>query len=246
MKKTADGIIKNTPKYLWFLILSYSMVIAISNWFDARLVEIFGMVISPGALIFPITFLLSDMITEVYGYKHARRAIWAAFLFNIIFICYGQILIHLPSPSFATDNAVYNKLLSVNFFIIFGSFLSYLISEPINSYILAAMKKKYNGQYIAIRFFLSTIVASFLDSAIFASIAFCRVYPMHDIAKIILDIWIIKTSIEIIGLPFSIRLAKLLKKSEHLDIYDYDTNFTPLSFEAVYSKNNNKYKNGDL
>ncbi len=85
MSENKTHFIQNHPKYLWFLILSYSMIIAISNWFDARLVDIFGMVISPGALIFPITFLLSDTITEVYGYKHARRAIWSAFLFNVIF-----------------------------------------------------------------------------------------------------------------------------------------------------------------
>jgi uncharacterized integral membrane protein (TIGR00697 family) len=246
MRSNSKKIIQNTPKYLWFLILSYSMVIAMSNWFDARLVEIFGMAISPGTLIFPITFLLSDMITEVYGYKHARRAIWSAFLFNIIFICYGQLLTHLPSPSFSKDNVLFNRLLSINIFIIFGSFTSYIVSEPINSYILAKLKQKYRGKYIAIRFVLSTIISSFLDSLIFASIAFFRIYSAHDIIKIIIDIWLTKTVIEIIGLPFSIRLAKFLKKSERLDIYDYGTNFTPLSFEANYSTNNNKYKNGDL
>lgn len=242
MRAAGTHVIQNHPKYLWFLILSYSMIIAISNWFDARLVEIFGMVISPGALIFPITFLLSDMITEVYGYKHARRAIWSAFLFNVIFIGYGQILIHLPSPSFATDNAVFNKLIAANMFIILGSFASYLFSEPLNSYILAKLKIKYRGQYIAIRFVLSTIIASALDSIIFATIAFYKIYPMHDIMKIIIDIWITKTAIEIIGLPFSIRLAKFLKKSEKLDIYDSDTNFNPLSLEASYDSNNNKFK----
>src|ERR1700736_166731 len=90
------------PKYLWFLILSYSMMIAISNWFDSRLILLFGISISPGAMSFPFTFLISDIITEVYGYKNARKAIWAAFLFNIIFLAYGQIVIHMPSPSFAT------------------------------------------------------------------------------------------------------------------------------------------------
>lgn len=246
MDTTNELVIQNQPKYLWFLILSYSMVIAISNWFDARLVEIFGMAISPGALIFPATFLLSDIITEVYGYKHARRAIWSAFLFNLIFIGYSQLLVHLPSPRFATDNAVFNKLISDNTYIILGSFSSYLLSEPLNSYILAKLKKKYNGQYIAIRFVLSTVIASFLDSIVFATIAFYKIYSLHDITKIIFDIWITKTTIEIIGLRFSIRLSKLLKKSEKLDIYDDKTDFTLLSLEANYTSINNKYKDGAL
>ncbi len=242
MSENKTHVVQNHPKYLWFLILSYSMIIAISNWFDARLVNIFGMTISPGALIFPVTFLLSDMITEVYGYKHARRAIWSAFLFNVIFIGYGQIIIHLPSPSFATDNATFNKLISANIFIILGSFASYLVSEPINSYILAKLKIKYRGQYTSLRFIGSTIVASALDSVVFAIIAFYKIYSTHDIMKIIIDIWITKTIIEILGLKLSIRLTKFLKKSEKLDIYDVDTNFSPFSLEATYNSKNNQYK----
>ena len=166
--------------------------------------------------------------------------------FGLIFIGYGQLLIHLPSPSFATDNENFNKIISVNIFIIIGSFSSYIVSEPLNSYIIAKMKKKNNGQYIAIRFLFSTIIASFIDSIIFATIAFFNIYSINDIVKIVIDIWVTKTIIEIIGLPLSIRLTKALKKSERLDIYDEDTDFTPLSLEAEYTSINNKYKNGDI
>ena len=121
--------IETSPKYLWFLMLSYSMLIAISNWYNARLIEIFGHVLAPGALIFSLTFLISDMITEVYGYKHARRAIWAALLFNVIFLIYGQILVHMPSPAFSTNNDAFDQILSANVYIIAGSFLSYVISK---------------------------------------------------------------------------------------------------------------------
>lgn len=95
---------------------------------------------------------------------------------------------------------------------------------------------------MALRFIGSTIIASALDSIIFATIAFYRIYSMHDIIKIIIDIWITKTAIEILGLKFSIGLTKFLKKSEKLDIYDVDTNFTPFSLEASYDSKNNKYK----
>ena len=83
-----DGVQDIRPltqfKYMWFLMLSFSMVISIANWYDARLISLFGVVTSPGALIFPISFILSDTITEVYGYKNARLMMWAAFLFNVI------------------------------------------------------------------------------------------------------------------------------------------------------------------
>lgn len=236
------SIITIQPRFLWFLTLSYAMVIAISNWFDSRLIEIFNLVISPGSLSFPLTFLLSDTITEVYGYKHARRAIWAAFFFNILFLFYGQLITHLPSPSFATENASFDKILRMNTWVVIGSFASYLISEPINSYILAKLKVLSKGQYLGIRFVVSTIAAAFIDSVFFITIAFHSSFSIPDLIQLMLDIWLVKTFVEIVGLPFSIRLSKWLKKQERLDVYDYDTNFNPFSLDVQYSTQNNLYK----
>lgn len=240
---TLESIVSPRPKYLWFLLLSYAMVIAISNWYDARIVEIFGLAISPGALIFPLSFLLCDAITEVYGYKNARRAIWAAFLFNVLFILFGQLVIHLPTPAFASENnAAFDKLLSVNFWIVCGSFASYVISEPLNSYMVAKLKIILKGKYIGLRFLSSTIFAALLDSVLFISIAFHGLIDPHHLVTMMLNIWIIKTLVELIGLPFSIRITKWLKNEERLDIYDYKTNFNPFSLDIEYDNTNNQYK----
>ena len=91
---------ENTTKQsniLWFLTLTYTMIIVLANWFDARLIHLIGLDTDAGTLVFPLTFLLSDLVTEVYGYKFARRAIWCGFLFNAVFLIYSQIVIHLPS-----------------------------------------------------------------------------------------------------------------------------------------------------
>lgn len=232
------------PKYLWFLLLSYAMVIAISNWYDARIVEIFGMTISPGALTFPFSFLLCDATTEVYGYKNARRAIWAAFLFNILFIIFGQLVIHLPSPSFALENnASFDRLLSINFWIICGSFTSYIISEPLNSFMVSKLKMVFNGKYMGIRFIASTIFSTLIDSILFVSIAFYSTIEPVNLINMIFNIWIIKTLVELIGLPFSIRVTKWLKKQEELDIFDYKTNFNPFSLDVQYKNANNQFNN---
>jgi uncharacterized integral membrane protein (TIGR00697 family) len=241
MEKKRQLFIENSPKYLWFLILTYTMVIAISNWFNVRLVEIFHVTLSPGTLIFPLTFLLSDIITEVYGYKHARRAIWAAFLFNLIFIGFGQIVIHLPSPSLAVNNAGFDKLLAMNAFVVIGSFVSYLTSEPINSLIVAKLKVACKGELMGLRFVLSTVVASAIDSVMFTTIAFGRTYPLHNLLMLMFSIWLVKVVIEILGLPLSIRLAKWLKKKEKLDVYDLNTNFNPVSLNSQYSVDDNLF-----
>jgi uncharacterized integral membrane protein (TIGR00697 family) len=160
------------PNYLWFLTLSYSMVIVLANWFDPRLISFFGLTTDAGTLIFPLTFLLSDLITEVYGYKFARQAIWCGFLFNALFIVYGQIVVRMPSPAFPTNNEMFDTLLTMNFRIIIASAISYLISEPMNSLVMAKLKIKMHGRYLGIRFVLSTVFASCIDSFIFGTIAF--------------------------------------------------------------------------
>lgn len=234
------------PKYLWFLILTYTMVIALANWFDARLVQIFWLTTDAGTIIFPLTFLLSDMITEVYGYKQARRAIWCGFLFNGVFIAYGFIVTHMPSPSFATNNAAFDHLLAVNTRIIIASAISYLLAEPLNAYVLAKLKMKTEGKYMPVRFIASTFFAAACDSAVFSCLAFYGLMSNADLLNLILGMWIIKVSIEIIGLPVSVSCARRLKQAESLDIYDNQTCFNIFSLDAQYSKLDNAFKKNTL
>jgi len=234
-------IIRLQPSYLWFLTLTYTMVIVLANWFDPRLIHIFGLDTDAGTLIFPFTFLLSDLITEVYGFKHARRAIWCGFLFNALFIIYGQIVIHMPSPDYPTNNKNFDTLLATNIRIILASVISYLISEPLNSMIMAKLKIKMKGHYLGIRFVSSTIVASGTDSLIFGIIAFYGTMNNANLTSLIFCMWLIKVFIEIVGLPISIRLAKKLKKLEELDIYDKKTNFTIFSLNADYTEKDNEF-----
>lgn len=225
--------------YLWFLTLSYSIVIVLANWFDPRLVKLFCLTTDAGTLIFPFTFLLSDLITEVYGFKYARRAIWCGFLFNIIFILYGQIIIHLPNPDYPTNNALFDSLLMFNSRVILASMISYLFSESLNSYVIAKSKVMMHGRYMAMRFVLSTSIASGIDSAIFSIIAFFGIIPFHYLLELMLTMWLIKNAIELLGLPFSINLAKKLKEIEKIDIYDKRTKFNLFSLNVDYENQDN-------
>lgn len=229
------------PKFMWFLLLSFTMVITLANWFDARLIHIFGLDTDAGTLIFPLTFLLSDLITEVYGYKNARRAIWIGALFNVIYIAYGQLVIHLPSPSYQTHNEMFDTILAVDSRVIIASFASYFISEPLNSYVLAKLKLKMHGRYLSIRFVLSTVVASGVDSAIFGAGAFYGMMSNGNLVSLILVMWLIKVFIEILGLPLSTKLAVMLKRAEKIDIYDVGTKFTLFSLDGVYASDKNLF-----
>ena len=229
------------PRFLWFLTLSYVVVILLANWFDVRLIRIGDLVTDAGTIIFPLTFLLSDLITEVYGYKNARRAIWCGFLFNVLFILYGQLITHLPSPYYANMNKGFDALLAMNVRIIIASTFSYFCAEPLNSFIMAKLKIFMRGHNMATRFIASTLVASGVDSFIFGSLAFYGVINDHQLLSLILTMWLIKIIIELLGLPISIKLAKKLKYSEALDIYDWQTNYTIFSFNNYYAPRNNVF-----
>lgn len=238
-----DERIRQYPHALWFLLIAYTSVILLANWYDVRLIRVFALETDAGTLIFPFTFLLSDLITEVYGYKYARRAIWTGFLFNFLFIIYGQVIIHLPSPDYAlVTNTSFDNLLQFNSRIILASTLSYLCSEPLNSYLMAKLKLKTKGKYMSLRFVLSTVIASFFDSFIFGTLAFAGTMTNTNLLKFNITMWLIKVGIEVLGLPISIKLAYRLKRYEKLDIYDSRTNFNLFRLEADYSLQNNRYK----
>ncbi len=231
----------NKQSALWFLTLCYTMALVFSNWFGPRIVQIFSVTTGGGIIIFPLTFLLSDLITEVYGYKNARRAIWYGFLFNIIFLIYGQIVIHLPSPSFATQNSNFDALFSANARMVIASLISYFIAEPLNSYLLSKLKILTNGKYLSVRFVFSTLVSSSLDSAIFSMIAFYGVFSNKDLLVLAVSMWLLKTAIEILGLPLSMWLVSYLKKREQVDIYDRSTNFNLFKIETAYPEKANEF-----
>ncbi|VVC76993.1 hypothetical protein AQUSIP_23200 [Aquicella siphonis] len=226
---------------LWLLTLSYSTIIVIANWFDARLIKIVNLVTDAGTLIFPLTFLLSDLITEVYGYKYARRAIWCGFLFNGLFIVYGQIVIHLPGPDYPNNNALFDAVMTMNTRVLLASAISYICAEPLNSIIMAKLKLRWQGRAMGARFIASTVAASGLDSWIFGIIAFYGMIQIEHLLSLILTMWLIKVMVEITGLPISVSLAAALKRVEKLDVYDLHTKFGIFSLDTHYTSGENRY-----
>lgn len=147
----------------------------------------------------------------------------------------------MPSPDYSTNNEMFDIILATNIRIILASALGYLISEPLNSLIMAKLKIKMHGRYLGIRFVSSTIIASGTDSLIFGLIAFCGTMNNIHLFSLIATMWLIKVIIEMLGLPISIKLAKALKESERIDIYDKRTNFNIFSLETTYLDEDNQY-----
>lgn len=229
-------------KYLWLFSLAYTLIFFTSNWFDPRQIHILGLNTGAGSIVFPITYLISDIVTEVYGYKHARIAVWTALLFFLIFVLYGQMVIALLASDSISRVAI-STFLYTNNRIILAAILSYLITENINSYIVAKLKISLIGKYMGLRFIGSTLTSYILNELIYAPIAFYGLIPnFKHFVHHMLASWLFMVSIELLLLPFSIRLAKHLKMIENLDIFDTQTNFNPFSLNTDYENRHNQSK----
>lgn len=243
METISPHLIEQNPikqNYLWMFISGYTLVFFLSNWFDPRLISLFGFNTGAGSLVFPFTYLISDIITEVYGYKHARMAVWTALLFFLIFILYGQwVVVLLRTGSISRSDLI--TFLLANNRILLAAIFSYLVTESINSYIVAKLKISLKGKYMGIRFIGSTLTAYMFNELIYAPIAFYSLIPsFKNFIHHMLTSWGFMVILELLLLPFSIRLAKRLKTIENLDIYDMQTNFNPFSLNTDYQNKSNK------
>jgi uncharacterized integral membrane protein (TIGR00697 family) len=220
---------------LCLLQTAYTAVILLANWYDIRTISIAGLDTDAGTIIFPFSFLLSAIITEVYGYKNARKSIWMGFLFNTLFIIYGQLIQIFPSPSYAIEvNKNFDSLMSFNIRIIIASTISYFCAEPLGSFLIAKLKIKTQGKFVALRFIFCVAMASGIDSTIFTLIGFYKLIKGNDMLVFIRNMWIIKVAVEVLFVGIAARLASGLKTSEKINIYDTNTNFNLFTLDSYY------------
>ena len=216
----------------WFLLVASIFITCLitSNIIAVKLVNIFGLVLPAAILIFPISYIFGDVLTEVYGYRQARQVIWLGFFCNLIAVVaiwLGQIL---PAASFWDGQAAYERILGYTPRLLGASFLAYLVGEFANSFVMAKMKIATNGRWLWTRTIGSTLVGQGLDSLVFMTLAFIGTIPLTVLAGAIVVQWLSKSAYEAIITPLTYVLVNFLKKREGLDVFDTDTRFNPLLF----------------
>ena len=214
-----------------FVIVSALFVTCLitANILVVKQIQIGQLVLPAGIIIFPLSYLLGDVLTEVYGYKQARRIIWLGFLCNlltVIALWAGKIL--PPAPTFEAQ-AAYERILGSQPYILLASFIAYLAGEFANSFILAKMKVATKGRWLWTRTIGSTIVGQGIDTVIvLTTIAFAGVIPFSVLGIMILSHWGVKVAYETVATPFTYGLVRYLKRKENMDVYDYETDFNPV------------------
>jgi len=217
-------------KYNWFTFIASLFVttLIVSNIIAVKLLSFWGFIIPAGVILFPITYIVVDILTEVYGYERARQVIWIGFLCNLIAVGAIWLAGILPSAPFWKTQAAYDSILGFAPRLLLASFIAYLFGEFLNSYILAKLKVMTKGRLLWVRTIGSTIAGQGVDSAIFIVIAFSGVMRPGDLIATILSQWAIKVSYEALATPLTYFAVNRLKAIEKVDHFDTDTNFNPL------------------
>lgn len=216
-------------KYLGTISMLFVAVLLISNIASVKIVSFGPFSFDGGTLLFPLSYIFGDILTEVYGYKRARSVIWVgffcAFMMSIVFTIVGK----LPPALDWTGQEAYDAILGATPRIVLASLVAYLAGSFSNSFTLAKLKIATKGKMLWLRTIGSTVVGELVDSTIFILIAFAGILPSSLLVILIVSNYIFKTLVEVVLTPATYKIVSFLKKSEGVDTYDTHTNFNPFS-----------------
>ncbi len=220
------------PKYYDIFTGLFVAVLLISEITSTKIVSLGFIQTAGAAVLFPISYIFSDILTEVYGYARARRVMWIGFASLALMALVLLIVEYLPSSPSWHSQAAYEAILGFVPRITLASVLAYWAGGFANDFVLAKMKLFTKGKYLWTRTVGSTIVGQAVDTFLFIGIAFYGTLPISVIAQIILSFYLFKCAYEVLATPLTYYVVNRLKKSEGLDVFDYHTNFSPFHFKV--------------
>ncbi|MEJ0006187.1 MAG: queuosine precursor transporter [Steroidobacteraceae bacterium] len=185
-----------------------------------------------GVIFFPISYFFGDVLTEVYGYARDRRVVWSGFAALLFASLMSLVVVHLPAAASWHDQAAVETIFGSTPRIITASVIAFWCGSFVNSFVLAKMKILTQGRWLWTRTIGSTLCGELVDSALFLVIAFAGTMSRHDLLIAMLTQYVLKSGWEVLSTPITYKLVNFLKRAEHEDYYDRNTNFTPFSLRV--------------
>lgn len=198
-----------------------------ANIIAVKLFVVAGVALPAGVVIFPLSYLFGDVLTEVYGYAQARRVIWLGFVCNLLMVVAIGIAQELPSAPFWNGQSAYEQILGFTPRLLAASFVAYLVGEFANSFVLAKLKIVTKGRWLWTRTISSTLIGQLLDSTVFITLAFAGT-GVPGLEALILAQWLFKSAYEVVATPLTYLVVNTVKRVEGIDMFDYGTNFNPI------------------
>jgi len=222
----------NQSRYFDIILGLFVAVLLISNIASSKILILGPFTFDGGTILFPISYIFGDILTEVYGYAKSRRVIWTGFaaslLMSLVFLVVGK----LPSaPEWQFQDA-YDRILGITPRIVLASLIAYFAGEFSNSFTLAKMKIATSGRWLWSRTIGSTLIGQAVDTSFFILIAFYGTYSSSLLWAIFISNYIFKVAFEIIFTPLTYGAVGFLKRKEGLEVFDRNTNFNPFAFRT--------------
>lgn len=206
----------------YYSILSTAFIVCLitANLAATKICNFMGYDLPGGIIIFPLLYIINDVLTEVYGFSASRKVIFRALIYNVILSAILYIVTLLPPSNNWSGQQCFEQIFSLTPRILFASIVSYIIGEALNAVIISNLKIIFKGKFFAIRAILSTTSGSFVESIIFCFIVFTGILAMEHILNMIVVLSLIKVIYEIIGLPITIRVVEFLKRKICCDVFE--------------------------
>ena len=223
-----------------FLVMAVTLIVCLvtSNFFVPRVWQVAGLPLqlSGAVLLFPVTYILNDCITEVYGYRKSRFVIWLAFVLSAFVAIMAQLICWLPAPYEEGGKPIaesFNTLFSMVPKTTIASLIAFLCGSTINAWVMSRMKVNSGGRAFGLRAILSSVAGEVADSAIFFPVVFWNIMPLPAVLKIALMQVLAKVLYEVLALPLTSWFVRRVKKAEGIDTFDRGINYNPFKISDI-------------
>ena len=208
------------PKYFAVISGLFCAMYMITMAINTKIVDIYGMILPAGIIVFPICCVLTDIMTEIYGFNRTRHAVWTTLVCIVLFAIITQIAIALKPADFWQNQSAFEAIFSTSWRLAAAGCFAWLAGEFSNSFVMSKMKVLQEARMMPARFVASTIVGQFFDTAVLMVVAFAGTMPWSAFCTMLITGWLFKVVYEIIALPVSIPVAAWVKRLEGVEHFD--------------------------
>ena len=218
-----------------FMLLGilFNVCLIAANLLETKVIQIGSLTVTAGLLVFPISYIINDCIAEVWGFKKARLIIWSGFAMNFFVVALGLIAVAIPSAPFWEGEEHFDFVFGMAPRIVAASLMAFLVGSFLNAYVMSKMKIASQGRNFSARAILSTLVGETADSLIFFPVAFGGIIAWKELLIMMGLQIVLKSMYEVIILPVTIRVVKVIKKIDGSDVYDTDISYNVLKVKDI-------------
>lgn len=218
-----------------FMLLGilFNVCLIAANLLETKVIQVGGLTVTAGLLVFPISYIINDCIAEVWGFKKARLIIWSGFAMNFFVVAIGLIAVAIPAAPFWEGEEHFNFVFGMAPRIVAASLMAFLVGSFLNAYVMSKMKIASQGRHFSARAILSTIVGETADSLIFFPVAFGGIIAWRELLIMMGLQIVLKSMYEVIIFPVTIRVVKVIKKIDGSDVYDTDISYNVLKVKEI-------------